>query len=90
MGREWSHMRWTYVIWDHTDGGNVRHVEEHDLTTDDVDHVLDTHESTGSSRSSGRPCVFGHTLDARDIVVIYEVVDTDTVLPATAYEVQEP
>jgi len=26
-------MRWTYVIWDHTDGGNVGHIEEHDLTT---------------------------------------------------------
>ena len=33
-------MEWTYIIWDPTPGGNVAHVEEHDLTTDDVDPVL--------------------------------------------------
>ena len=83
-------MRWAYVIWDHTTGGNVEHVEEHDLTTDDVDHVLERHESTDVSRSSGRPCVFGYISDGRYIVVIYEEVGTDTVIPVTAYEVQEP
>jgi len=36
-------MRWAYVIWDHTTGGNVEHVEEHDLTTDEVDYVLERH-----------------------------------------------
>jgi hypothetical protein len=30
-------MFWTHILWDHTPGGNVAHVEEHDLTTDDVD-----------------------------------------------------
>ena len=83
-------MRWRYVIWDDTDGGNVAHVEEHDLTTDDVDYVLENHEAMGVSRSSGRPCVFGHTSDGRYIIVIYEVIGTDTVIPVTAYEVQEP
>jgi hypothetical protein len=29
-------MKWTHVVWDPTAGGNVEHVEEHDLTTDDV------------------------------------------------------
>ncbi len=33
-------MNWTHVVWDHTPGGNVEHIEEHDLTTTDVDHVL--------------------------------------------------
>src|SRR5258707_15197262 len=56
-------MNWTQIIWDPTPGGNVRHVEEHDLTTDDVDHVLEHYESTGTSRSSGRPCVYGHVPD---------------------------
>ena len=82
-------MTWTYIIWDSTPGGNVEHVEEHDLTTDDVDCVLENYESTGVSRSSGRPCVFGHTLNDRYIVVIYEEVG-DTVIPVTAYEVPEP
>jgi hypothetical protein len=37
---EGRRMEWTYIIWDPTPGGNVAHVEEHDLTTDDVDPVL--------------------------------------------------
>jgi hypothetical protein len=80
-------MTWTHILWDHTPGGNVEHVEEHDLTTDDVDYVLENCESADTSSSSGRPCVFGCTPDDRYIVVIYEEVDDDTVVPVTAYEV---
>ncbi|HEV3079982.1 MAG TPA: hypothetical protein VGY66_09390, partial [Gemmataceae bacterium] len=29
-----------------TPGGNVEHVEAHDLTTDEVDYVLENYEST--------------------------------------------
>lgn len=83
-------MNWAHIIWDESRGGNVEHVETHDLTTDDVDHVLEHYESTGTSRSSGRPCVFGHLPDGRHIVVIYDEVDEDTVVPVTAYEVPEP
>jgi len=83
-------MPWTRIIWDQSAGGNVEHVEEHDLTTDDVDHVLQNHESRTVSRSSGRPCVFGRALDGRYIVVVYEEFDEDTVVPITAYEVPEP
>ncbi len=48
------------------------------------------YESAGVSQSSGRPCVFGHTPDGRFIIVVYEDVDADTVIPVTAYEVPEP
>lgn len=80
-------MSWTQIIWDPTLGGNVEHVEEHDLTTAEVDHVLQNFDSKGKSKSSGRPCVYGYTPDGRHIVVIYEEVDEDTVIPVTAYEV---
>ena len=83
-------MKWTQIIWDYTPGGNVEHIEEHDLTTDDVDYVLENDDATDTSRSSSRPCVFGHTPDGRYIIVIYEEVDEDTVTPVTAYEVSEP
>jgi len=83
-------MKWMRVLWDDTPGGNVEHVEEHDLTTDDVDCVLENPQSSGMSRSSGRPCLFGYTSDDRYIVVIYEEIDDDTVIPVTAYEVSEP
>jgi len=81
-------MNWTQVIWDDSPGGNVEHVEEHDLTTEEVDHVLQYYESKAVSRSSGFPCVFGHTPDGRYITVVYEEED-DTVIPVTAYEVAE-
>ena len=83
-------MKWTHVVWDPTPGGNVEHVEEHDLTSDDVDFVLENYEAVGTSRSSNRPSVFGHTPDGRYIVVIYEEPDDETVIPVTAYEVAEP
>ena len=68
-------MRWTYVIWDDTPGGNVEHVEQHDLTTDDVDYVLENEQSIDASRSTGRLCIFGHTSDGRYIVVVYEEIE---------------
>ena len=80
-------MRGKQILWDPTPGGNVEHIEEHDLTTDDVDYVLINHESKDVSHSSGRPCVFGYTLDDRYIIVIYEESD-DMVIPVTAYEVE--
>ena len=83
-------MKWIRVVWDETPGGNVEHVEEHDLTTDEVDYVLENPVSIGKSRSSGRPCLFGYTPDDRYIVVIYEEINDDTVIPVTAYEVSEP
>ncbi len=82
-------MTWTTVLWDHTAGGNVEHVEAHDLTTHDVDYVLANYESRGVSRSSERDCVFGHSPDGRHIIVIYEEINGDTVVPVTAYEVPE-
>lgn len=82
-------MDWTQIIWDGSPGGNVQHVEEHDLTTDDVDHVLENYVSKSHSRSSGCPCVFGYTPDGRYIIVVFEEQD-DMVYPKTAYEVPEP
>lgn len=79
-------MPWSQIIWDPTPGGNVEHVEEHDLTTDEVDQVLLLPDSVDFSSSSDRPCVFGYTPDGR----YYEEVDEDTVIPVTAYEVDEP
>ncbi len=82
-------MRWTQVVWDPTPGGNVAHVEEHGLTTDEVDHVLQHYDREAISQSSGRTCVFGHVPDGRYIIVVFEE-DGDVVIPVTAYEIPEP
>jgi len=47
-------MSWTRIIWDPTADGNVEHIEQHDLTTDDVDHVLENYDAKGFSRSTGK------------------------------------
>ena len=83
-------MNWTHIIWDTSPGGNVEHVEEHGLEPEEVDHVLANPESFGTSHSSGRPCVFGFAPDGRYIIVVYEEIDDETIMPWTAYEVAEP
>jgi hypothetical protein len=80
-------MNGKWIIWDPTPGGNVEHVEAHDLPTDEVEYVLENHESRGVSPSSGLPCAFP---DDRYITVVYDEADEDTIVPVTAYEVPEP
>ena len=81
---------WRQIIWNEEPGGNVEHIEEHGLTVTDVEHVLANHQSTEVSRSSRLPCVFGYTWDGTYIIVIYELIDEDTIYPVTTYEVPEP
>lgn len=69
--------------------GNVEHVEEHELTVEDVEHILANPVRNGVSRSSGFPCVFGYTPEGIFIIVIYEQIDSETVYPITAYEIEE-
>jgi hypothetical protein len=57
---------------------------------DEVEYVLANYDASSTSKSSGRPCVFGYTPDGRYIIVIFEQVDEDTVIPVTAYEIDEP
>jgi uncharacterized DUF497 family protein len=74
-----------FVLWN----GNVEHVEEHGLTVEDVEFVLEHPVRKSMSRSSGLLCVFGYTPEDVFIIVVYEIVDEDTVYPVTAYEVKE-
>jgi len=83
-------MAWTHIIWDSTPGGNVEHIEEHGLEPEEVDYVLLNPAATGKSHTTSRPCVFGYTPDDRYIIVVFEEVDDDTIIPWTAYEVPEP
>lgn len=85
-------MRFFQVIWDDDDrpDGNVRHIAEHGLTIEDVEHVLENPTTEGISVSTGRPCCFGYTPDGDFIIVVYEEVGRDAIYPVTAYEVPEP
>ena len=81
---------WSF-FWDdkHDPDGNVEHIAEHDLTMDDVEHVLHNPTEEGASKSTGLPAAWGYTPDGRYIIVVYEEVAEDTVRVTTAYEVPE-
>jgi uncharacterized DUF497 family protein len=85
-------MKYWRFLWDAPDdlNGNVWHILEHGLSIDDVELVLRNPESEGYSASTGRPCVWGYTLEGLYIIVIYDEIDEDTLRVITAYEVAEP
>jgi len=77
------------ILWDLDDDpdGNVKHCAEHGITKEEVEEVLTNPTDTGTSRSSGRPVVFGDTSTGKHLMVAYEEIDADTVYPVTAFEV---
>ena len=81
---------WSF-FWDDEDdpNGNVEHIAEHDLTVDDVEHVVKNPTAEGTSKSSGLPAVWGYAPDGRYIIVVFEEVAENTVRVITAYEVPE-
>lgn len=78
------------ILWDDEPGGNVEHIDEHGLSIEDVEHVVANAEAASRSHATGRPCLFGYTPDGRYVIVIYDEIDDETIMPATAYEVPEP
>lgn len=82
-------MRFDAIIWDIDDDpdGNVWHCAEHGVTREEVEDVLRSATDADVSRSSGRPVVFGDTSSGRHLMVVIELIDSDTVYPVTAYDV---
>ena len=68
----------------------IDHLAEHGISQNDFESVVLHPTSKGLSRSSGLPCVWGHTEDGRYVIAVYEELDAITLLPVTAYEVPEP
>lgn len=68
----------------------VEHLEEHGVTPEDFEDIVCHPLSEDTSDSSGRPVAFGYTSDGRFVMAVYEMLDEITVLPVTAYEVEEP
>lgn len=78
-----------FIVWDMDEdpGGNVRHCADHGVTKDEVEEVIGSAQDADVSHSSGRPIVFGDTKTGRHLMVVFEVVDADSVYPITAYDV---
>jgi len=85
-------MTFFRVLWDDPQDpdGNVQHIAEHGLDIEDVEEVLSSPVAEGVSASSGRPVVWGYTLERVYIIVVYEQIDEDTIRVTTAYPVSEP
>ena len=58
-------MPWYDIIWNYEAGGNVEHITEHGLTTEDVETVICNPLEKKISRSSGRPVARGLRLEGR-------------------------
>jgi hypothetical protein len=89
MPDERSPMSFDSIIWDLDDdpGGNVMHCGEHGVSKEEVEEVVERATDADISRSSGRPVLFGDTRDGRHIMVAFDVIDSDSIYPITAYEV---
>ena len=76
---------WQFIIWNDDPGENVDKISLHGLTIEDVEYVLMNPKRRVTSKSSGRPAVYGYTPDGDYIFVVYEEVDDVTIEPITAY-----
>ena len=85
-------MQFDCILWDRDDDpfGNVEHIAQHRITKEEVEDVFQNPTGMDTSRSSGKPVVFGETRTGRYIMVAYDVIDASTVYPITAYDVQRP
>ena len=85
-------MDYLRIQWDdpNDSDGNVQHIGDNGLDIGEVEAVLENPTSEGTSRSTGRPCVWGTTPDGKYILVVYVELDADTIRVVTAYEVPEP
>ncbi len=63
-----------------------RHLARHGVTPDEFEEVPD---EVDQSRSSGRPIAFGESSSGKYLACVYEFLDATTVLPVTAYEVED-
>jgi uncharacterized DUF497 family protein len=84
-----------HIVWDleGDSDGNVQHIAEHDVTTEEVEEALHgSLSNTTTSKSSAHRVTFGYTAEGRYLAVVWEHVQDDplTIYPVTAYDAPEP
>ena len=65
------------------------HLAAHGVTPDEFEEVVCDPDEVYPSRLSGRPIAFGATSTGKYLACVYELLDDTTVLPVTAYEVED-
>jgi uncharacterized DUF497 family protein len=81
-------MPWFDFIWVPGEGGNIEYIDQHGVTQDEVEEVVQDPDRVEKSRSSGRTIAFGYPSTGKYIAVVFEEIDEITVYPITAYEVE--
>ena len=67
----------------------VEKLREREISTTEIEAIVNHPEAQDLSRSTGLPVAFGHLVDGRFVIVVYRWIDQATVQPITAYEVPE-
>jgi uncharacterized DUF497 family protein len=65
------------------------HIAQHGVTPDEFEEVVCDPDEVDRSLSSNRPIAFGETSNGKYLACVYELLDDATVLPVTAYEVED-
>jgi len=67
---------------------NESHLLLNKVSREEAEHIIRNPIGHDVSESSERPIVFGYTPTRRKIAVVYEIIDSVTGYPITAYEVE--
>ena len=67
----------------------VEHIAEHGITPEEFEEVVCDPDEVKLSRSSGRHIAFGETSSGKFVACVYERLDDSTIVPVTAYEIEE-
>ena len=73
----WFDFFWTAEI--------IAHIEEHGLTVQEVEYIVEHPEERETSRTSDNLVAKGVCFNGKYIVVIYDMIDNVTILPVTAF-----
>lgn len=67
----------------------IDHIKQHGISVEDFEFVVQNPDHETVSRSSGLPASIGYTEDGRLVFAVYEFLDDITLLPVTAFEIEE-
>jgi uncharacterized DUF497 family protein len=65
------------------------HLAQHGVAPDEFEEVVCDPDEVDRSQSSDRRIAFGETSTGKYLACIYDLLDDATVLPVTAYEVED-
>ncbi len=65
----------------------VEYIAQHGVTPEEFEEVVLASKKVRTSRSSGRPIVFGETSTGKFLACVFEYIGHDEVVAVSAYEV---